>query len=242
MSNFINYTMNECDQKSYTDNGYVILDNFFDTKIINNLYNTLETCSSEWWGASTPSADYEPKILPYYQCGMNDKEIHQRKKIATNSFCTGNLCYRFDRLIQPHFDSCICNICKFTELLRSENLLNFCKNFVKDDDIGNINLNPYYTRYNDNDFLSLHTDSKDKKENGKVRKIAIIIHLAKNWKPWYGGNLMILDKEAEYVRNTITPKFNSICIMNVENDALPHYVDPMIAGLWKKRYAVSMWY
>ena len=53
---------------------------------------------------------------------------------------------------------------------------------------------------------------------------------------------MILDKEADYVRTAITPKFNSICIMNVENDALPHYVDPMIAGLWKKRYAVSMWY
>ena len=24
--------------------------------------------------------DYEPKVIPYYQCGMNDKEIAQRKK------------------------------------------------------------------------------------------------------------------------------------------------------------------
>ena len=242
MDNFINYKVDDLDKECYRKKGFVVLENFFESSVINDLYKTLNTCSPEWWGASTPTHDYEPKIIPYYQCGMNDKEILQRKKLATNTFCTGNLCYRFDRLKQPHIDGCTCNICKFTKLLHSENLLSFCKDFVNDDNIGNIPLRPYYTRYNDEDFLSLHTDSKNKKENGQVRKIAIIIHLAKNWKPWYGGNLMILDKYDDIVRETLTPKFNSVIIMNVENDALPHYVDPMIVGLWKKRYAISMWY
>lgn len=242
MDNFINYKLNNSDKDHYEKNGFVVLNNFFKTDVVNDLYKTLNTCNPEWWGASTPTQDYNPKVIPYYQCGMNDKEIAQRKKLATNTFCTGGLCYRFDRLRQPHFEACSCNICKFTKLLHSENLLSFCKDFVNDEDIGNIPLNPYFTRYNDEDFLSLHTDSKSKKENGKVRKIALIIHLAKDWKPWYGGNLVILDKDAKYVRKTLTPNYNSLCIMNVENDALPHYVDPMIVGLWKKRYAISMWY
>ena len=240
MENFINYKIKDSDKEEFSKKGFIVLDNFFDLSIMDDLYKTLNTCSPEWWGASTPQSNYNPKIIPYYQCGMNDKEIAQRKKLATNTLCTGELCYRFDRLLKPHYDDCTCKVCKFTKLLHSKELLNVCKNFVDDDKIGNIPLNPYFTRYNEEDFLSVHTDTTS--NFGETRKIAIIIHLAKDWKPWYGGNLVILDKEGEYIRETLTPKFNSVCVMNVQHDALPHYVDPMIVGLWKKRYAISMWY
>ena len=73
MDNFINYKLNNSDKDHYEKNGFVVLNNFFKTDVVDDLYKTLNTCNPEWWGASTPTQDYEPKVIPYYQCGMNDK-------------------------------------------------------------------------------------------------------------------------------------------------------------------------
>ena len=54
---------------------------------------------------------------------------------------------------------------------------------------------------------------------------------------------MLLEKDCSSVKKTLTPKFNSLTLMKVEEEGVPHYVDPIISELvGKNRYAISMWY
>lgn len=237
----INYKINKVDQDSYQNNDYVVLENFFDSNIVEELYNTIDNVPDYWWEAS--SLDYETHLshnLPYIDDNYRNIEIN--KKISLTNFASGKFCYRFDRLRSDHYENCNCNICKFDKILYSDELLEFCKKFTQNNDIGLVKLEPFYSRYRSEDFLALHTDAVNK-INGHPRKVAIVIHLTKNWKPWYGGNLVLLEKDASSVKKTLTPKFNSVTLMKVEEEGVPHYVDPIITHLvGKNRYAISMWY
>lgn len=151
--------------------------------------------------------------------------------------------YKNWQSIQRYHDTCVCNICEFSKTLYSKDLLNFCKNFSNDDSLGEINLEPFFSRYKTKDFLSLHTDAVTNFDSKEKRKLAVVIHLTKDWKPWYGGNLMVLNKESSFIKKALTPKFNSVTLMKVQEEGTPHYVDPLIFGNFdKNRYAISMWY
>ena len=237
----INYVINKDDQEFYSKNDYVVLENFFCKSTIDALGKTITEAPESWWSSST--LDYDTHIpinVPYLP--HNKIEIEVRQKHATSKLCTGEFCYRFDRLRDGHYENCPCNVCKFASTLHSTELLDFCKKFTDDSSLGAIPLEPFYSRYKTDDFLSLHTDAVTKK-NGKPRKLAVVIHLTKNWKPWYGGNLMLLDKQGDYIKKALTPLFNSVTLMRVEEEGVPHYVDPLITGKFdKNRYAISMWY
>ena len=238
----INYIINSEDQKFFSENNYIVLDNFFDKDSLECLYDTINKAPEFWWESSTLSAF--PRLLkniPYLE--ENLEEIKIRKKFVSECLCTGEFCYRFDRIRMPHHDTCVCNICKFSKTLYSKDLLNFCKNFSNDDSLGEINLEPFFSRYKTKDFLSLHTDAVTNFDSKEKRKLAVVIHLTKDWKPWYGGNLMVLNKESSFIKKALTPKFNSVTLMKVQEEGTPHYVDPLIFGNFdKNRYAISMWY
>ena len=237
----INYKINKVDQEFYQNNDYVVLENFFDSTIIEELFNTINTAPDYWWNAST--LDYKTHLsnnLPYIEDNYRNIEIN--KKISLTNLATGKFCYRFDRLRSDHYENCTCNICKFDKILYSNELLEFCKKFSQNNDIGQVKLDPFYSRYRSEDFLALHTDAVTKL-NGSPRKIAVVIHLTKNWLPWYGGNLTLLEKNSSSIKKTLVPKFNSITLMKVEEEGVPHFVNPIITHLFgKNRYAISMWY
>ena len=237
----INYKIDKKDQESYQKNDYVILENFFDTNTVEELYKTIDTAPDYWWNAST--LDYKTHLacnLPY--TSDNNKKIEINQKFSLINLANGKFCYRFDRLRSGHYETCTCNVCKFDKILYSGGLLNFCKEFTQNDDIGKVKLEPFYSRYRSEDFLALHTDAVTKL-NGNPRKVAVVVHLTKDWKPWYGGNLVLLDKDGTSIKKTLTPKFNSVTLMKVEEEGVPHYVDPIIPRLvGKNRYAISMWY
>ena len=237
----INYKISKEDQDLYIKNDYVVLENFFDSKTIEELYKTIDNAPDYWWNAST--LDYKTHLacnLPYID--DNYRNIDINKQFSLTNLASGKFCYRFDRLRSGHYDNCSCNICKFDKILSSKILLDFCKKFTQNSEIGFVKLEPFYSRYRSEDFLALHTDAVTKL-NGQPRKIAVVIHLTKDWLPWYGGNLMLLNKDSTNVKKTLTPKFNSITLMKVEEEGVPHYVDPIIKHLvGKNRYAISMWY
>ena len=237
----INYKIDKKDQESYQKNDYVILENFFDTNTVEELYKTIDTAPDYWWNAST--LDYKTHLA----CNLsyisdNYKKIEINQKFSSINLANGKFCYRFDRLRSDHYKNCNCNVCKFDKLLHSNELLEFCKKFTENNEIGLIELQPFYSRYRSKDFLSLHTDYVTTL-NGFSRKIAVVIHLTKNWQPWYGGNLTLLEKNSTDIKKTLVPKFNSIILMKVENQGVPHYVTPVINNLLgKNRYAISMWF
>lgn len=237
----INYKISKEDQDSYIKNDYVVLENFFDAKTIYGLYETINTVPDYWWNAST--LDYNTHLSSNLTYNSdNYRAIDINKKLALTNFSQGKFCYRFDRLRSDHYENCPCNVCKFDKILYSSEMLDFCKKFTQNDDIGHVKLEPFYSRYRSDDFLALHTDAVTHL-NGNPRKVAVVIHLTKDWLPWYGGNLVLLEKDGLSVKKTLVPKFNSVTLMKVEEEGVPHYVNPIIPRLiGKNRYAISMWY
>ena len=111
----INYKINKVDQDSYQNNDYVVLENFFDSNIVEELYNTIDNVPDYWWEAS--SLDYVTHLshnLPYIDDNYRNIEIN--KKISLTNFASGKFCYRFDRLRSDHYENCNCNICKFDKI------------------------------------------------------------------------------------------------------------------------------
>lgn len=237
----INYNINENDQKFFFENDYITINNFFDNETMNSLVETLKMSPEFWWSSSTTNFEQEALQIPYDINNAN--KIFSTKRQSTNTLPTGKFCYRFDRLRKPHHDTCNCNVCKFNKVLFSNELIEFCKKFTKDNTLGQIPLEPFFSRYKSGDFLSLHTDVVTKR-NGLPRKLAVVIHLTKDWLPWYGGNLVLLDKSSDNIKKVITPSFNSLTLMKVEEEGVPHYVDTVISAdnFKLSRYAISMWY
>ena len=93
----------------------------------------------------------------------------------------------------------------------------------------------FYTRYNGGDFLYPHTDSP----NGKV---ALVLHLTRDWKPWYGGNLCLLGEKWGSVRETLVPQYNSLMLMNIVDKKNPHFVEYIPEFVKKPRYAMVCWF
>ncbi len=70
------------------------------------------------------------------------------------------------------------------------------------------------------DHTQAHTDIKDN-EDGTKRQVAYIIHLAKDWKPSFGGDLVQMTPTAH-----IFPIFNAITIFPVTHSGF-HLVTPV---------------
>ena len=75
------------------------------------------------------------------------------------------------------------------------------------------------------------------------RRIATTYNLTKDWKQWYGGNLIIMeDWESYNNKKFIVPTFNKLFIMDVTKQNHPHYVSHIAPGVIKNRYAVTGWF
>ena len=112
----INYKIDKKDQELYQKNDYVILENFFDTNTVEELYKTIDTAPDHWWNAST--LDYKTHLacnLPYIS--DNYRNIDINKKFSLVNLANGKFCYRFDRLRSGHYETCTCNVCKFDKIL-----------------------------------------------------------------------------------------------------------------------------
>jgi len=228
---------------SYNANGYVVLENFIDINQANDLYNFLETRPEFWWESSTVNDESwnGPNNVPYFD---ENKDIIDKNKLkARVKFIEGNFAYDFDRLREDHVSGCECFTCKFTkDVLQSKKLLDICKDITNNNELGQVPLKPFYSRYSSGNFLSCHTDTANSTQSQEKRRLAVVLHMTKNWQPWYGGNLVIMNKESNEIKKVQTPKFNSLCLMKVEEEGMPHYVDQIFDSLSNKRYAISMWY
>ena len=92
--------------------------------------------------------------------------------------------------------------------------------------------------YKPGDHTQAHTDVKDN-DDGTRRKVAYIIHLAKNWDPTFGGDLVKMSPTTH-----ILPIFNAITLFPVTLGGW-HFVTPVTnKAIFPKyqRLAVSGWF
>lgn len=227
----------------FKHNGYVVIEDFLDTDLADRLFNFLATRPEFWWESSTVNDESwnGTNNVPYFE--ENSSVIASNKEKARMKFNRGDFSYDFDRLRNDHCEGCNCLTCNFTpDILHSKKLLDICKEITDNPKLGEVKLEPFYSRYKSGSFLSCHTDAINSSEKQEIRRLAVVFHLSKNWRSEYGGNLVIMEKNAKDIKKILTPKFNSICLMNVEEEGMPHYVDQVFDSLLFQRYAISMWY
>lgn len=93
----------------------------------------------------------------------------------------------------------------------------------------------FVSKYTSGSFLSTHNDAG----NGKL---AFVIHLTKDWRPQYGGNLHFLDASREKIIETFTPTFNSMMIFEVPDEGIPHFVGHVAPNTPVARIALTGWF
>ena len=218
-------------QKKYKEDTYVVVRPFLNKEICEKLTNFLDTMDKTWWyhSSMTDEGKKEIRRLP-----ENLATIKKRRGEALKLFSTETFSYSFDRTIGNHYSTCKCELCSFDKnVIKSDD---FCNYIEKVTSQTGLKLGTYfYTRYNAGDFLYPHTDSP----NGKV---ALVLHLTRDWKPWYGGNLCLLGNKWLSIRKTFVPQYNSLMIMNIVDKKNPHFVEYIPESVIKPRYAMVCWF
>ena len=142
----------------------------------------------------------------------------------------GNFCYRFRRTT-PHTNTCQCWWCDFRENYLQKNFLTSIKKLthLKNPELREV----FISKYSAGDFLGIHHD--DKKGD-----IAFVLNLTRNWKPEWGGNLMIQSGPNSWV--TLSPKFNSIILLDVHGEGgHNHLVTEVTQAAPHDRIAITGW-
>lgn len=216
----------------FKENKFVSIKNFLEIESAEKIYNFLNTMNETWWSNSTNILEdkVEYRLLP-----ENKQIINLRKQLVSSGFGEDKFTYSFDRTCDNHFVNCDCMECKYRLFIKSNTYINFISQITGDTD-----LTPgtfFCSNYKSGDFLYPHTDGVEK------RKISLVYNLSKNWKPWYGGNLVILtDWETNDVKRLVIPSFNTLNIMKVENKINPHYVSHVSPNVKNKRLAITWWF
>ena len=224
----------------YSQNGIVSIENIFHPHLAKDFYDYITNTEEGDWNAAFPNVKKEGESFLLKREEGNLEKISSMQNENLSKLNNNQFCYRFDRLNTNHKSECGCVICGIREnFLKSSKMKSLISQITKRDDL-NEEFESFISRYRKNDYLSLHSDTVEDHETGLSRHVAIIIHFAKDWKPWYGGNLVICDNN-DMVRKTFVPKFNSLTIMDVENYRMPHFVSEIANGLDKSRYAISYW-
>jgi Rps23 Pro-64 3,4-dihydroxylase Tpa1-like proline 4-hydroxylase len=89
------------------------------------------------------------------------------------------------------------------------------------------------TRYRGGDFLTPHNDEVD----GMHRRFAYVLGLTHHWMPRWGGLLHFVDAEGG-VEETMTPRFNALCLFAVGQS---HYVSQVASYAPVPRISVTGW-
>jgi hypothetical protein len=211
-------------------------DNFYPEHVAHSLHDYYYNMDKNEWDLALhpdPYYDYgfentDPLIDDYYYLYLtkdNDPTIPEREAYAREVNFEGGFSYIYRRTNEfhpylkwfssPKFLKIVESITGYTDL---EYKLNY--NFV--------------SCYEEGHYNGPHTDG----DNGRV---AMVLHLSKDWKPQYGGVFMRTDWDRLTVNKVVNPPFNTLTMFNVIGGA-PHFVSEVVKGVKNKRIAYTGWY
>jgi hypothetical protein len=149
---------------------------------------------------------------------------------ARQAMARGDFAYAFQRC-EYHGDGC--PVCCAMDFLRSEPVRALLSEVTGQELSGIASI--FASRYAAGDFLTTHTDT------GRG-KLAFVLNLTQDWQPAFGGALQLVDWDMRTVTRTLSPKYNSMCIFQVEGQGVPHQVTQVPEALQKHRIALSGWW
>lgn len=163
----------------------------------------------------------------------NMLKIRKLKKLTEQKFVNNEFTFNFNKTMILTKNETSSIELYLRNALNSKEFIDYLNKITK------LNLtklnNLFLSKYNSGDFLSPHSD----KNNGRL---AFVINLSLNWKPYYGGNLHFMDEDRKEIIHTLTPSFNNLIIFEVPDNGISHYVSHVIPNLKKSRYAISGWF
>lgn len=197
-----------------------IFTNFLPTEMAEELHHEILHLPEQWWQRTY--------MIESGQCMPQQNTIFERSldwdAQLTTSLRKKELTYQFTRSVE-HTETCTCHECQLKKYADSD-----MREFVeRKTEMTDLKLGEsFISVYERGDFLSTHTD------DGKG-DIAFVLNLTKDWKPEYGG---MFHSQGQY----ITPTFNSLMIMTLEDGGQPHFVSEVSQRATHSRLAFSGWY
>ena len=81
------------------------------------------------------------------------------------------------------------------------------------------------------DYTSLHSDASER------RRLAFVLHLAQDWRPEFGGDLVFVDPVA-----IVHPEYNTLNVFKVGGGGNWHMVTPVVPATPARRFAITGWF
>jgi hypothetical protein len=90
--------------------------------------------------------------------------------------------------------------------------------------------------------LGIHADFRINEQLHLHRRINVIIYLNESWKPEYGGELELWDREMKAKRLSVAPLFNRCVIFNTDADSYHGHPDPLQTPEGVLRRSIALYY
>lgn len=226
---------NEIDElKTHFENHKkLIIPNIFKDEEIEKIYRFLTRLLPQYWVCAT-CVKKDRMDLP-----LSDKRNGLRIKMVNEAFGRNEFSYYFYRTFNANALQYSPIEYEVRNYMSSQVFIDFLNSITN---LSLTKLNTLFvSKYTSNCFLSTHNDSG----NGRV---AFVLHLTKDWKPQYGGNLNFLNEERTKIIETFTSQFNTLMIFEVppktENSdgGIPHFVGHVAPNVTIPRISITGWY
>lgn len=91
-------------------------------------------------------------------------------------------------------------------------------------------------------LLGIHADFQVNEGLQLYRRVNMLVYLNQDWKPEYGGNLELWDKQMQAKQHTVAPLFNRCVIFNTDADSFHGHPDPLTTPDGVTRRSVALYY
>lgn len=91
-------------------------------------------------------------------------------------------------------------------------------------------------------LLKLHADFNWNADLKLHRRVNVLLYLNKNWKPEYGGQLELWDKDVTQCYHSIDPDFNKMVIFNTTDGAIHGHPTPLNVPDGVTRKSLALYY
>lgn len=226
-------------RQSFEKNGHITIPNFlkndFAEEIYTHINNNNEQEDAKLWKKNILIDD---KLISLSENSDDDKKekISKLRNIAqykANKEHEFSFCYSIKKY---HDDQCNCFTCDaIRRIFYTPEFLQMIRDVtgIVISDINEI----FYSYFKEEDFLTLHTDY----DKGLI---TFTLNLTKNWKPYYGGLLHLVDQDDNSnIKRIIVPQFNQITLIKIPPiTGFPHFVSPVVPYCPESRYSITGWF
>ena len=221
----------------FAANKSIVLDNFLDKEVAEDLYEFLNVrMPPDWWFAQYKNQgsnkDGYNKAQMLRRTPENEQLIQFELEKCHYSNYKNFFSFMFDRTT-THVKGCTCDICEFEKALFTTTFFDLISS-ISSTQITHKN-EFFASKFTAGQFIAPHHDLNK-------GKLGFVLNLTKSWRPHYGGLLHFLTDDYKHVTKVILPEFNKLTLFHIPEDGgIPHYVSPVNPGVQLNRISFTGW-